>query len=76
MKIIIALLIVASTVSATNFKCLSRNGWGYGNGRYSNEGEYSYYWRSYAKNGEYVLFQYDGYGKVYWFKSDKCIELN
>lgn len=68
-------LLFVSIASATQFKCLSKRGWGYGTGRYSYHGEYSYYWRVYANENEFVLFQYNGYGKVYWFKSNKCIEL-
>ena len=68
-------LLFVSIASATQFKCLSEHGWGYGTGRYSYQGEYSYYWRAYANENEFVLFQYNGYGKVYWFKSNKCIEL-
>lgn len=76
MKYLISiLLLVASIASATQFKCLSKRGWGYGTGRYSYQGEYSSYWGVYAEEKEFILFQYDGYGKVYWFRTNKCIEI-
>ena len=73
-----AMLFLLATVAftqAANFKCLSKRGWGYGTGRYSQQGEYSSYWQTYAQAGEYILFQYNGYGKVYWFRADKCEEI-
>ena len=73
-KIVWMILLVAICSFATDFKCLSRNGWGTGTGRYNFEGEYSSYWNEYAPANKYVLFQYNGYGKVYWFLADKCYE--
>lgn len=76
MKSFITILLLVATSFATNFQCLSNRGWGTGTGRYNYDGEYSSYWREYAPANKYVLFQYNGYGKVYWFRVNKCVELN
>lgn len=60
---------------AYNFKCLSRNGWSPGNGRYSYQGEWIDYFGVRAKAGEYVLFYYPRGGHGYWFPRRKCIKL-
>lgn len=77
-KIALTLLIIclcSSFVHSYNFKCLSRNGWSPGNGRYSYQGEWIAYFGVYAKAGEYVLFYYPRGGKGYWFPQHKCYEI-
>ena len=60
---------------AYNFKCLSRNGWSPGNGRYSYQGGWIDYFGVHAKAGEYVLFYYPKGSHGYWFPKWKCVEL-
>lgn len=73
--IFLLLLLIASECFAYNFKCLSRNGWAPGYGRYSYQGEWVDYFGVRAKKGEYVLFQYPKGGKHYWFPASKCYEI-
>lgn len=75
MKILILLVLFAGTLYAYDFRCLSRNGWAPGYGRYSYEGEWVDYFGVRAKAGEYVLFQYPGHGKRYWFPAYNCVKL-
>lgn len=54
--LILCVTAVLSYASSYNFKCLSRNGWSPGYGRYSYQGEWVDYFSVRAKAGEYVLF--------------------
>jgi len=73
--VITILLLGVSSAFAYNFKCLSRNGWAPGNGRYSYQGEWVDYFKVYAKAGGYVLFYYPKGKKGYWFPRNKCYEI-
>ena len=68
-------LLLTTSFAESDFRCFT-NHWVRGTGRYSLEGEYSSYWGSYAHAGEYVLFQFHGRGKVYWFHAEECEPLN
>lgn len=73
--LILCVTAVLSYASSYNFKCLSRNGWSPGYGRYSYQGEWVDYFGVRAKAGEYVLFYYPKGGHGYWFPRSKCYEL-
>ena len=55
-----------------NYICTSKYGPEAGYGRPSKQGEYSSYWKTRAKAGEFIIFQYKPYGKKYWFHAYKC----
>ena len=73
--VMVIFLLMVSSAHAYNFKCLSRNGWSPGNGRYSYQGEWVADFGVYAKAGEYILFYYPKGGHGYWFPRSKCYEI-
>lgn len=58
------------------FKCVSAAGkTGVGIGRLSLESEYSSFLRRSVRAGEFVIFQYGGRGKEYWFSASNCVKI-
>jgi hypothetical protein len=68
----------AQTVNSPHFayKCLNSAGKvGIGSGRLSLENEYSAFLRRSVRAGEFVVFQYAGRGKEYWFIATNCVRV-
>jgi len=58
------------------YQCINSSGRvGAGTGRLTREGEYSPFFRTIVHADEFVIFQYHGSTKEYWFKSSKCQRL-
>lgn len=69
---------VAKQPNDTHFayKCVNAAGkTGVGIGRLSLESEYSSFLRRSVRAGEFVIFQYAGRGKEYWFTASNCVKI-
>lgn len=67
----------SQTVNSPHFayKCVNSAGkTGVGSGRLSLENEYSAFLKRSVRAGEFVVFQYAGRGKEYWFIASNCVK--